>query len=209
MKTKNDRGLGLYEEVALLAFHDEKGTTRTELFGYAIASAILAELLLDGCIEIGKTKKQLVSVANDRKYGDAIIDEVISRIGSAKRNASIQMWVERISAFKKRKQRVAQRLCEKGILQEVPVKFLFLFNRTLYPEINSAPETLLVERLERAIFSDDAEVDERTMIVVSIANVIGLLNRGWVHECVGSSSLGTPQLLTVVAPCGRRLLLRC
>ena len=33
------------------------------------------------------------------------------------------------------------------------------------------------------------------------------LNRNRVHECVGSLSLGTPQLLTAVAPCGRRLLL--
>jgi len=167
--------LFLYEEIALLSFHDDRGTVLTQNFGYAVASAILAELLLDGCIKIENGKKPLVTLIGDFNSEDPVIAEALLKITQAKRKTQIKTWVERIAGIKQLKRKVAQSLCSKGILQEEKGRVLFVFNRTLYPEIDSKPEALLVQRLENAIFSDDAIVDERTAIVISIANAIGLL----------------------------------
>ena len=176
MTIQND--LFLYEEVMLLALRDEEGTIASgTMYQYAIGGAVLAELLLSERIAVEQIcKRKLVNLVNSMPLGDPLIDECLEKIGQAKRRAVLETWVSRFLSVKDLKHRVAQRLCDRGILRASEDKILLIFTRKIYPEINPEPERKLIERLRHAIFTDDADIDSRTIILVSLAKSAGLLN---------------------------------
>ncbi|MCP4613602.1 MAG: GPP34 family phosphoprotein [Planctomycetes bacterium] len=169
--------LFLHEEVMLLALRDEEGTIASgTMYQYAIGAAILAELLLNQRIALDESrKKKLVNLISPTPLGEPLIDQCLEKIGNAKRRASLQTWVSRFVGVKKLKHRVAQQLCDRGILKATEDTILLLFTRKIYPEINPEPERRLIERLRQAIFSDSRDVDARTVVLVSLADSTGLL----------------------------------
>jgi len=169
--------LFLHEEIMLLALRDEEGTVASgTMYQYAISGAILAELLLHNRIIIEQVKrKKLVHVVRTTPLGDPLIDECLEKITNAKRRSSLQAWVSRIAQIKKLKHRVADLLCQRGILRADEDKILLIFTRKIFPEINPEPETKLIERLREAIFSDSKNIDPRTVVLISLAHNAGLL----------------------------------
>lgn len=167
--------LYLYEEILLLALRDEKGTIITGYPGYLIAGAILAELLMDERISVEDTKKQMVDVVSTRPTGDEMIDECLEKMATAKRRGSLQTWVSRLGGIKKLQHRVAEQLCERGILRADEDKILFIFTRKIYPEIDPVPEREIIERLRDAIFSERDNIDARTVVLISLADGVDLL----------------------------------
>ena len=175
METSNN--LHIYEEILLLALRDKKGTM---LFGInylqAIAGAILAELLLEGRISIDSSKKQWVSLTNDQTTGDPVIDECLEKMAASKKRVTLQNWVHKLAGIKDLKHKVALQLCERRILRADEDKILFLFNRRIYPEVNSTPERKIIERMRKAIFSGGRQLDARTVVLISLANGSDILS---------------------------------
>ena len=167
----------LHEEVMLLALRDEEGTIASgTMYQYAIGAAILSELLLNQRIALDESKKKkLVNLISSTPLGDPLIDQCLEKIGNAKRRASLQTWVSRFAGVKNLKHRVAQQLCDRGILRASEDTILLLFTRKIYPEINPEPERRLIERLRQAIFTDSRDIDARTVVLVSLADGTGLL----------------------------------
>lgn len=177
--TSYPKDLFLYEEIMLLALRNEKGSVATDYSEYLVVGAVLAELLLDNRIAIDETKRQLVGLRNPTLTGDPIIDECIQRIQAARRRTSLQTWVTRLARIKNLRHKVARRLCDRGILRADEDKVLLIFTRKLYPEINPQPEKKIIERLQKAIFSDDGKLDTRTVVLISLANSAGLLRENF------------------------------
>jgi len=173
--------LFLHEEVMLLALRDEEGTIASgTMYQYAIGAAILSELLLNQRIALdGARKKKLINLISSTPLGDPLIDQCLEKIGNAKRRASLQTWVSRFAGVKNLKHRVAQQLCDRGILRASEDKILLLFTRKIYPEINPEPERRLIERLRQAIFTDSRDIDPRTIVLVSLADSTGLLKEAF------------------------------
>ncbi len=169
--------LFLPEEIMLLALRDEEGTIASgTMYQYAIGAAVLSELLLNKRIAVEESKKKkLVNLISSQPLGEPLIDQCLEKISNAKRRASLQTWVSRFASVKNLKHRVAQGLCERGILRASEDKILLLFTRKIYPEVNREPERKLIERLRQAIFTDSRNVDPRTVVLVSLANSTGLL----------------------------------
>ena len=170
--------LYLHEKIMLLTLRDKEGTVTFGVnYSFAIGGAILAELLLGKHIEIEEIKKKkYVRLINRTPIGDPLIDECIDKISKAKRRATIQTWVSKFTGIKNLKHRVAKQLCQRGILKESEDKVLMIFKRKIYPEINPEPEKKLIQQLRNAIFSDDGDVDPKTVVLVSLAHNTGLLN---------------------------------
>ena len=170
--------LHLYEEIMLLALRDEEGTVASgAMYNYAVAGAILAELLLEQrlCIEEPKKNKKLVTLASPEPVGDELIDECLERIADAKRRKRPETWVSHFASIKQLKHRVAAQLCRRGILEADEDKILLLFTRRIYPEINPEPERRLIERLRHAIFTDAEAIDPHTIVLVSLASSTNIL----------------------------------
>lgn len=173
----HDTLLLLHEELMLLALHDEKGTIASGFASFGIAGAIAAELLLQERIRLDRSRRRkLVEVRNIRRIGDPVVDECLKKVRDAKRRASLQTWITRFSSTSKLRHRVAGRLCERGILKADEKQLLVLFRRRIYPEIDPGPEQEIIERLREAIFGNDREVEPRTVVLVSLAKAVGLLN---------------------------------
>lgn len=176
MTMKNN--LYLHEEIMLLTLRDEEGTIAQagSMYQYAIGAAVLAELLLSQHITVDQSgKRKLVDLASSAPPGDPLLDHCLEKITAAKRRAALQTWVSRFASVKNLKHRVARQLCKRGILRADEDKVLLLFTRKIYPEVNPEPERELIERLKQAIFTEAADVDPRTVVLVSLANAAGLL----------------------------------
>ena len=169
--------LFLHEEAMLLALRDEEGTIASgTMYQYALAGAVLAELLLQERIAIETVKKKkFVNLVSSSPLGDPVIDECITKIQNAKRRATMQTWISRFVGLKQLKHRVAAQLCKRGILRTEEGKILLVFTRKVYPEVNPKPERDLIERLRKAIFTDTHELDPRTVVLVSLADATKLL----------------------------------
>jgi len=169
--------LYLHEEILLLALRDDKGTIAAgPMYQYAIGGAVLAELLLGGRVRIETVKKRaMVTLADPTLIGDPIIDECLEKVRTSKKRAVAQTWVARFASLKNLKHRVAEGLCDRGILQEEDAKVLLVFTRKTYPELNPVPERALVERLRQAIFTDTDDIEARTVVLASLANSAGVL----------------------------------
>jgi hypothetical protein len=137
---------------------------------------VLAELLLGGRVRIETVKKKpMVTLADSTAMGDPVIDECLEKVRTSKRRAVAQTWVSRFAGLRNLKHRVAEGLCDRGILREEDAKVLLVFTRKTYPELNSAPERALIERLRQAIFTDTDGIEPRTVVVASLANSAGVL----------------------------------
>ncbi|MHB1326814.1 MAG: GOLPH3/VPS74 family protein [Gemmatimonadales bacterium] len=169
--------LFLYEEIMLLALRDEKGTVNTATSEYALAGAVLAELLLDGRIAIENTRKMLVDVKDASSTGDPVIDECLGKLREAKRRAPLRSWVARLARIKRFRHKAALQLCARGILRADERKILLIFSQKIYPEINPVPERKIIERLRQVVFSDQGRVDARTVVLISLAKSSDLLNK--------------------------------
>lgn len=172
---RND-ALSLPEEIMLLALHDEKGTVALESrYPYAVGGAVLAELVMRERVRLEKSgKKMLVRLTSSRPTGRPFLDDCLERINDDTRLRPAETWVSRFAETKQLKHRLAQQLCDRGILRADEDKILLLFTRQVYPEVDPRPEKELVERLRRAIFTN-GEVDPRTAVLVSLAHHSGLL----------------------------------
>ena len=172
----NDRDrLPLHEEILLLALRDEEGTIAPgTMYQYAIAGAILSELMMRRRLEIDETgRKKLARVVDKTPTGAPLLDECLAKIASDKPR-TLDTWVGKFATIRDLKHRVAERLCDRGILREEEGKVLIVFSRRIYPETDPRPENEIVDRLRVAIFTD-TRVDPYTVVLVSLANNAGLL----------------------------------
>jgi len=174
---RGSKPLFLYEEILLLALRDEQGTIATGFPEQVVAGAILAELLLEGRISVEDTRKKLVNIVDTNPIGDPIINECLEKMTTAKRRASLQTWVSRLASTKNLRHKAAQQLCDRRILRAAEDKVLFVFKRRIYPEIDPVPEKKIIDRLRDAIYNDHAQLDPRTVVLVSLASGADMLRQ--------------------------------
>jgi len=172
-----DPTLFLHEELLLLALKDEQGTIEFGIdYGNAIGGAALAQLLIEERVRLDGSKKNAkVRSVGAKPVEDDYLDECAVAVRTSKRLRSAQEWVRRFANTKNLKHRVAQSLCDKGVLRAEHDKVLGIFSRKIYPEADGSVEQEIVERMRSAIFSEKQEVDARTTVLISLTSATGLL----------------------------------
>jgi hypothetical protein len=170
--------LTLHEEILLLALDDEKGTTATgAMFAHAMGGAILAELVVCGAVQLSPDKKKTATALPTVRVDDPILGEALALIAAAKKPKSARDWVLKFAGLKDLKHRSARQLVAKGVLREEEGTVLLVFKRALYPEVDGGPERRLIARLERAIFTETADLDQGTLVIIALARATKLLPR--------------------------------
>ena len=175
---KKPMPLHLYEEILLLALHDEKGTVHFgSSFAQAAGGAILAELLLAERLAVkGEKSKARIVVRDASPTGAPLLDECLERIAADKKERKPVDWVQKFAGIKQLKHRVAARIVETGVLKEKQDKVLLLFKRTVYPEADSGPEREIVRRIRQAIVGSSTNVEPRTVVLIALAKHTELLH---------------------------------
>ncbi len=167
--------LRLHEEILLLTLRDKEGTFHWKSYLPALAGGVMAELLLAHRIEVEERRTKLVNLVDPEPIGDPLLDETLKKLSDARRRASLQSWVQRIAGLKDLQHRVATPLCRRGILREDEGTVLLFFHRKIYPEVDPRPEREIIDKIRRAIFSDDRNLDPRTVVLISLASCANLL----------------------------------
>jgi hypothetical protein len=173
-----EQSLHLHEEVLLLALQDQKGTIdyRAGLYRNLLAGAMIAELLLADRISMEDSRRKMVDVINHFLIHEPVLDKALSQMAEAKRRKSIQAWVAKLANTPKLTENIAQGLCKKGILREEEANILWIFKSKRYPEVNPGPERALLDRIRKAIFSNQENVDSRTSVLISLTYRSNLLS---------------------------------
>lgn len=174
---RRDEPLYLHEELMLLALKDEAGTiVAGAMYQYAVAGALLAELLMRGRLGIDSSgRKPRVAVLSERPIGEPLLDECLQRVAQAKRPGTAQHWVSKFAQTRQIKHRVAGQLVERGILRADQDKVLLVFSRRIYPELDPRPERAITARVRDAVFGERRDLDARTVVLTSLADGAGIL----------------------------------
>lgn len=165
----------LHQEIMLLSLRDQEGTFQNNMYLYAVAGAIVTELILQHRISVGKSKSQLVEVLNNKSAGDDLLDEILEKIESSKKPKGLTDWISSLVLMPKLKHRVAAQLCEKKVLRNEQETVLWLFSRETYPEINPKYERAIKNRMANLMFGQTTDHDERTTMLVALSHHAGLL----------------------------------
>ena len=190
MAEKIKHSLYLYEEVLLLGLQDQKGKIdyRAGFINNILAGAIVAELLLAGRISIEEKKSRLVNVIDSSGFDDLILNWAIKKMTEAKRRKPVQGWITTLAGIPKLMEHIAQGLCKKGILKEEESEILWIFKSKRYPEIDHEPERKLLERIQKAIFTEQENVDTRTSILISLSYRSNLLSIAFSNKEIRNNS---------------------
>lgn len=169
--------LPLHQEVLLLALRDDKGTSSPcANLHLGLGAAMLAELLLQERVKVVEEKRRkFLELVDGSEHDDELLDAALEKLAKAKRRAQLGTWVQRFSTIPRLHHRAAEQLVDRGILKVEEGKVLWLFKRTVYPELDGRVEDAILARLSKAIFTRTREIEARTVVLASIANSTGLL----------------------------------
>ena len=159
----------------LLSLRDREGTIQSGYCLYAVAGAMMTELILQRRISVGQSKYQLVEVLNQEPTGDEILDEVLKKIATAKKRIGLGNWISNLATIPKLKQRVATELCDRKVLRSETAAVMWFFSRETYPEINPKYERGIKHRMADLMFGQTTRHDERTTVLVALSHYAGLL----------------------------------
>lgn len=171
-----DPSLTLPEQVLLLVLKDREGSLlRTTDFRFALAGALLTELLLRGRIELGVgSSGPLVTVVDETPTDDPALDRALEELVAASRRTSPERWVGHLADIQGLRLRVARQLCRKGALKEHEGRVLLVFRRTVYIDLESKVEARVTDRVREGIFGD-ADLDRQTALLVALARTGNIL----------------------------------
>jgi Golgi phosphoprotein 3 (GPP34) len=143
----------LAEELLLLSLDDEKGSNQARSsLGPGLGGALLIELTEMGALRVDGEGNL---VAGGPRPEDPILGEVLDAVAAADRPRGAKHWVHQLPGqLKPLRQRLAERLVDRGILDEERKALLGMTVSRRYPEQDPAPEQALRERLLGALTGD-------------------------------------------------------
>ena len=174
--------LSLHQEVLLLALRDDDGAFSGGMYLYSIAGAMVSELLMQQRIVADADQQQIVGVIDQTPTGDALLDELLQQILAAKKQKGLRHWVFKAGNMPKLKHRIANQLCELGILRHDEKKILWFFTKQVYPELNGLYEDAIRDRMGDVMFNETVKPDGPTAVLIALASHGGLLKANFVPE---------------------------
>lgn len=172
--------LSFAEELLLLALDDEKGTIvdKTSV-KYGLAGALLMDLALANKID---TDIENLMIVDASPTGDDILDDVLAQIAQSKGTRTTAYWLVQLSQSSSTiKERLLDRLMQKGILKKEEQKILWVFARRRYPVRDDKEEKEVKTRIREVILSDSIP-DSRDVVLISLIKGCYLVDEIFSHK---------------------------
>jgi hypothetical protein len=178
------------EDLLLLMLDDASGRlTGTSYPQPALGGALLIELALTGAVEVEDTKGMWTTAKV--RATSAVPDDDLLRGGYdlvAAKDRGAQDLVDRLG--KGLRDRLAERLVARGILERMDDKVLGLFPRTRWPAADSTHEADVRRRLT-AVLVSGAEPDQRTGALVARLSAIDKAHKVVDHQGMSARDVRT------------------
>ena len=172
--TRSERcpGLGLAEEVLLIALDDKRGDDRSSWgIDSGLAGAVLLDLAERGCIRDDAGR---LTAADCEALDDPLLAEALELVRAEPEPDDAKGWVAKLpKRLEPLRQRVADGLVERGILEHERRRVLGLFPANRHPEVDPEPERELRERL-RTVLEGEREASPREALLISLLEPHGL-----------------------------------
>ncbi len=161
------------EEVTLLLLNDDDGRfarISDSSFNYALAGGVLMDLALADRID---TDLENLILIDSTPTGDSLLDETLAEI-AADEGHDARYWVERTALRGSQlREDVLSRLVEKGILEQVDDRFMWVFKSRRYPTIDGEAQREVKLRIMGVLFSDEIP-DPRDIVIINLADACGI-----------------------------------
>lgn len=177
-------GTLLAEDLLLLLLDDEKGRLRTSYADTVLGGALLTELALLGAVTVPE-KTSVWRTAKVHVSGtpveDPLLQEALAVV--ARKERSAEDLVTRLG--KGKRDVLAQRLVDRGILQRRETRLLAVFPRRRWPTLDPSHERVVRHSLTHVLV-EGAEPDERTGALVALLAAIDRAHKVVDHEGLSS-----------------------
>jgi len=165
------------EEIMLLLLDNKTGRPvglPAPAGDYAIATAILMQLSLDGRID---TDPQRLTVVNPAPSGDAVLDAALARIAKGSPGQDSRHWIVELGRNAEHyRGMVLDSLVGKGVLRAEEGRFLWVFPDRRYPKgPKGEAEVREVRERLRAVLLKDEIPDPQDALLVGLARSAGLI----------------------------------
>jgi len=170
--------LTLPQALLLLSLNDQKGTTEAGYFQPAFAGAALAELLLQGTLELQQDPPLLIPLRH-RQELSAFLNMCDQKIGRAPKQQDIAFWISALADQKDFIATLADELCHLGALSKDRTWIFGLFSRTVWPTASPALEMQLKQAMVTAMFHEVGPVEERLGLIIAFAESVDLLKHNF------------------------------
>jgi golgi phosphoprotein 3 len=169
--------LTLYEELQLLAIHDEKGIfirSAVEPLKPGIAGAILAELAFAG--KICTVQNHRLKLEDSTPTNDPILDDVIETLKGSEKERKFGYWINNLNPKPEKLQKlITANLVQKEILTQEDDRLLWVVPSQFHPEVKASTKYSLI-RLLRGIVLAQEEAHPREIAFLSLVCACGLLD---------------------------------
>ncbi len=161
--------LTLYEELLLLAIHEDKGTVirdTQEGLKPGLAGAILAELAFAG--KISTVNNHRLKLVDNKPTEDPILDRAISILAESEKERKFVYWLNNLNSKpEKLARQVTDSLVEKQIFTQEDDRLLWVIPSPMHPE-SKATVKYSVVRLLRGIVLAQEEPHPREIAFLSL-----------------------------------------
>ena len=169
--------LSLTEELLLVALDDDTGRL-IELLPFSLETAIAAALVMDltlaGRIDTDPAHLIVLSAA---PTGNAILDDVLARVTAEPQPLSSAEWLRRLAVpGPELRDRILARLVERGVLQSVEKRLLWVFKTRVYPPTSGLEEREVKSRV-MTLLNNDEIPETRDAMLVGLLRATGIIER--------------------------------
>ncbi|WP_424812703.1 GOLPH3/VPS74 family protein [Roseococcus sp. YIM B11640] len=169
--------LTMPEEIMLLLLDDKTGRPiglPAPAGDYAVASAILMQLSLDGRID---TDPERLMVTSHKPSGDPVQDEALTLISTNVGMRDSRHWIVEIGRHADHyRSMILDRLVAKGVLKKEEGRFLWVFPDRRYPKAaEGEAEVLEVRARLRKVLLEDDIPEPHDSLMIGLARASGII----------------------------------
>jgi Golgi phosphoprotein 3 len=169
--------LTIYEELLLLAIHEDKGIfihSAEQALKPGLSGAILTELALAGKICTGNNHR--LNLEQNSPTNDPIIDAALKALKKSEKERKFGYWISNLNPKpEKLRRQVIASLVSKGILTQEDDRLIWVSPSPLQPEGKGSSKYWLIKRLRGIILGQD-EYQPHDLALLSLLHACGLLD---------------------------------
>ena len=167
------------QRLMLLAVNEKTGRVRGSYLETVLGGAALAELMFQRIVEADEKKGSKLRLATPFAGDDRVLKRSLEAMSATGLGSQQERRVSRLlnainGGHQSLRDDVCAQLVERGAFTQETEKFLFFFDRTIYPHKDPALVTELKARLEKGLF-EDGPLSERDSVTIALAQQTDLL----------------------------------
>ena len=167
----------LFEELLILAVHEDKGTfigSAFENINTGLVGAILAELALRGVIQIQENHR--LRVVDVSAIEDEILNEALDIMKDSEKERKSGYWVNSLTQKpEKIRKHITERLIQKGIVTQEDDHLLWVIPSPLQPEVKASTKYWIKRRLRSIVLASN-EAEQRDIALLGVIKACDLLD---------------------------------